>query len=379
MSRPIPIQALLRARKRLPGLLTMARRGELPVRGILMLGGIIGTVLVSGWLWLAGGRYVSVDDAYVRAPKLMVTTDVSGIVERVEVNEGQRVRKGDILFRLRSRPFEIALQNARAQLSQSALQIKAMKLDHRRLMSAIAAQQAQVDLATANHRRLEQLITNKTVSQAIYDQARFALLAAQRTLDALRQEALVQLAKLGGDIDVAVESHPQYLQSKSLVDEAQRQLDQSVVRAPFDGVVTKVESLQPGVFLVAPTAALTNTGAVALVANHDVWVEANVKETDLTHVRPGNAVSVTIDTYPGKTWKGRVETISPASGAEFSILPSQNASGNWVKITQRVPVRILVETGDGDPALRAGMSAVVSIDTRHRRSLADLLFPVRPR
>jgi len=178
----------------------------------------------------------------------------------------------------------------------------------------------------------------------------------------------VLLAKLGGDPNFTVAEHPTYLQAKAQLDEAQRQLDHSVVRAPF----TQVDQLQPGVYLVAATAALTNTGAVALVAADDVWIDANFKETDLTWVKPGDSVEISVDTYPGRTWKGRVKTIAPASGAEFSILPAQNSSGNWVKVVQRIPVRISVDRRDGDPPLRTGMSSYVTIDTGHGRSLSQL-------
>src|SRR5215813_4757600 len=126
------------------------------------------------------------------------------------------------------------------------------------------------------------------------------------------------------------------------------------------------------VILVAATAALTNTGAVALVATDDVWIDANFKETDLTWVKPGENVEISIDTYPGRTWKGTVKSIAPASGAEFSILPAQNSSGNWVKVVQRIPVRIVVDRKDGDPPLRVGMSSYVTIDTGHSRSLSQL-------
>ena len=145
-----------------------------------------------------------------------------------------------------------------------------------------------------------------------------------------------------------------------------------MIRAPFNGVVTQVDQLQPGVYLVAATAALTNTGAVALVATDDVWIDANFKETDLTWVKPGESVEISIDTYPGRTWKGKVKSIAPASGAEFSILPAQNSSGNWVKVVQRIPVRITVDRKDGDPPLRVGMSSYVTIDTGHSRSLSQL-------
>jgi membrane fusion protein (multidrug efflux system) len=159
---------------------------------------------------------------------------------------------------------------------------------------------------------------------------------------------------------------------KAQVDEAQRQLDHATVRAPFDGIVTQVESLQPGTYLVSATAALTNTGAVGLVSTSRIWVDANLKETDLTHVKLGDRAEISVDTYPGRTWSGTVESISPGAGSEFSILPAQNASGNWVKVVQRIPVRIRVERKPGDPILRSGMSVIVDIDTGHRRSLSEL-------
>jgi membrane fusion protein (multidrug efflux system) len=182
----------------------------------------------------------------------------------------------------------------------------------------------------------------------------------------------VQLARLGGNPDFDVTQHPQYLQAKAQVDEAQRQLDHTVVRAPFDGVATQVAALQPGTYLVAQTAALTNTGAVALVATNDVWVDANMKETDLTHVKTGDKVKVWVDTYPGHAWSGTVESIAPAAGSEFSILPAQNSSGNWVKVGQRVPVRVRIDPKSEKLQLRAGMSATVEIDTGHRRTLSEL-------
>jgi membrane fusion protein, multidrug efflux system len=153
----------------------------------------------------------------------------------------------------------------------------------------------------------------------------------------------------------------------------QRQLDHTVVRAPFNGIVTQVAALQPGTYLVAQTAALTNTGAVALVSSDDVWVEANMKETDLTYVKVGDKVSVSVDTYPGHEWTGTVESIFPATGAEFSILPAQNTSGNWVKVVQRITVKIRVAQEAGNRVLRSGMSTYVEIDTRHRHRLSDLL------
>ncbi len=144
------------------------------------------------------------------------------------------------------------------------------------------------------------------------------------------------------------------------------------MRAPFNGIVTQVDALQPGTYLVSQTAALTNTGAVGLVSTDNVWIDAHIKETDLTYVKPGDPVGIFVDTYPSRVWVGTVESISPASGSEFSILPAQNASGNWVKVVQRISVRIRVDRKPDDPVLRAGMSVTVDIDTGHRRSLFEL-------
>jgi membrane fusion protein (multidrug efflux system) len=347
------------------------RKNPRRLRLTLMIGGTAAVFLVSAIFWLTGGRYVSTDNAYVRASKLMVSTDISGIVSEVNVKEGQSVKTGDVLFRVDPKPFAIALESAKAQLAMATLNIEAMKQDYRRILSDISSQQAQVDLADANYERSAALAKTGSASQANYDQTRFALEAGKKQLQALNDQAKVQLARLGGNPDIHPSEHPQYHQVKAQVDEAQRQLDHTTVRAPFNGVVTQVPALQPGTYLVSQTAALTNTGAVGLVSSDDLWVEANMKETDLTWVKIGNPVEVWIDTYPSRIWTGTVESISPASGAEFSLLPAQNASGNWVKVVQRITVRIKINRDKDDPPLRAGMSANVEIDTKHRRTLFE--------
>lgn len=353
-----------------PDVKTRSRRS---LRVPLMAGGVLVVALGAGYAWFTGGRYVSTDDAYVRAAKLMVSTDVSGLVTDVDVREGQAVTKGEVLFRVDPRAFQIALDNAKANLDEIALGIRAMKADYQRMLSDIAAQENIVANDQATFDRYDVLVkANTAISKATFDQARFTLAADERKLDGLRHQAEVQLAKLGGDAEVVVEQHPQYLQAKAVVDEAQRQLDHTTVRAPFSGIATAVDTLQRGLYLVAQTAALTNQGAVGLVSTDDVWIDANIKETDLTHVKAGDPVNVTVDAYPGTVWRGVVDSISPASGSEFSILPAQNASGNWVKVVQRIPVRIKVDRKPDDPRLRAGMSVVVDIDTGHARKLAEM-------
>ncbi len=342
------------------------------LRKILMIGGVALVAIIGSIAWLMGGRYVETDNAYIRAPKLIVSSKVSGTVTEVRVREGQTVKKGDVLFALDPLAFRIAVDNAKAQLAQAALNIESMKQDYLRMKSDMEAQQSQMKLAQATFDRAAALKKTGATTVAAYDQARFALNAAQSQQQSLSEQAKVLLAKLGGRPDMPATEHPSYLQAKAMLDEAQRQLDLTTVAAPFDGIVTQVDHLQPGQFLAAATAGLSGTGAVALVGSEDLWVEANFKETDLTHVRTGNPATVTIDAFPGTKITGRVESISPASGAEFSIIPAQNASGNWVKVVQRIPVRIAIERKPGTPALRAGMSVGTTIDTGRRRTLADL-------
>jgi membrane fusion protein (multidrug efflux system) len=343
-----------------------ARKGKV-LRPVLMLGGVLVVALVAlGW-WLTGGRVVEVDNAYVRAAKLQLATDVSGIVAAVEVHEGERVRAGQPLLRLDARPFEIALAGARASLAQVALQMEAAKHEYQRILRDIQARQAQVADDQANFDRFANLVKTGGVTRAEYDDAHFRLVADQAAVESLRAQAQEQLARLGGSADVDVTRTPEYLHAQAQVDEAARQLNHTVIRAPFDAIATQVEQIQPGSYLGASVAAF------GLVATDDVWLEANPKETELTWVKPGDPVSFTVDTYPDRTWHGTVESIAPASGSEFSVLPAQNASGNWVKVVQRIPLRVKIDRRAGDPPLRAGMSVLVGIDTGHVRHLTDLL------
>ncbi|MBS0220071.1 MAG: HlyD family secretion protein [Proteobacteria bacterium] len=367
--------ARIRAEKRRPGSRQRLRAA---------LFALLPLVLIAGGYWyVTGGRVMSTDDAYVEADKVGVSTDVSGLVQDVDVSDNQHVTAGQVLYRLDPRQFQIALDNAKANLAQTALNIEAMKKDYARMLSDTDSQQAQVGLDRINFERDTALLKSNAVSKAIYDQANFTLQADQGKLASLKQQAQEQLARLGGSADLPVTQHPQYLQAKAQVDEAQRQLDHTVVRAAFAGIVTNVPSIAPGKYLAA------STTAFYLVATDHVWIDANPKETELTHVRAGQPVTVTVDTYPGLEWHGTVESISPAAAQEFQLLPAQNTSGNWVKVVQRIPMRVRVDTnsaaggetgsaagGKDRPPLRAGMSVEVAVDTGHARGLPHFVTAV---
>ena len=335
-------------------------------RPALMLGGIVVAVAAGFYFWLNGGRIISIDNAYVHADKLALATDISGIIAEVPVKEGQKVRAGDVLFRLDDRKFRIALQSAQADLAQTALQLEASRRDYERMLKDVAAKQARVSSDQARFDRTVGLLGHGDVSRQAYDDARFQLAADQQAVASTQLAAQVQLAKLGGKPDADVSTMPAFLKAQAAVAEAQRELDHSIVHAPMDGIVTGVANAQPGLYLAASNAAF------GLVSTANVWVEANPKETELTYVKPGDPVTVAVDTYPGRAWKGAVDSIAPASGSEFSILPAQNSSGNWVKVVQRISVRIRIDRKPEDPPLRAGMSVEADIDTGHTRSLHDL-------
>jgi membrane fusion protein (multidrug efflux system) len=336
------------------------------LRPLLMLGGIVAVIAGAGYWWLTGGRIVSIDDAYVRAAKEVIATDVSGIVMQVPVHEGQHVKKGGVLLRLDPLPFKLALEGATAYRDGLLSTLDAERLDYQRMLRDVDVRQALVESDQARLDRYAALVKSGGVTRLDYDDARFKLIADQREVEALKTRAAVALTKLGGDPNVDAHTQTDYIQAAAKVSELKRQLDHTVIYAPFSGIVTQVDTVQPGMYLAAATAAF------GLVSDDNIWVEANPKETELTHVRPGDTVDVTVDTYPGLTLKGEVESIAPNSGSEFSVLPAQNTSGNWVKVVQRIPVRIKVIRKDGDPPLRAGMSVIADVDTGHTRTWHDL-------
>jgi membrane fusion protein (multidrug efflux system) len=336
------------------------------LRRVLMYWGVGIFLAIAGIVYLISGRYVTSDDSYVHANKLMVSTDVSGLVQSVDVREGRQVKKGQVLFTLDPKPFEIALENAKANLASTVQDVESTRAQYRAAVGQIAAQQAQLNVNQQTYVRYQALAKQNAIAAMQVDTQRAAVLSASATLASLQQAAATQLAKLNGNPNLPAEQTPSYLKAKAAVDEAQRQLDHTTVRAPFDGTVGEVDSLQPGTLVISAMSAFTTTSAVGLIGK-DTWISSDMKETDLTHVHPGAPVSIAVDTYPGCKWEGHVDSVSAGSDSSFSALPAENASGNWVKVVQRIPVRIAIDKSECDRPLRAGMSTVINIDTGKRR------------
>ncbi len=320
-------------------------------------------LVVSGYYYVTGGQIISIDNAYVQADTLGVSTDVSGTVVAIEVQDNQQVSKGQVLFRIRPDSFQNAVAGAEAQLGTVRNQILTLKASYAQALVGI--QQAQADLPYFETvlKRQQDLIATNAASKAAYDDAVHNVESTQQRIAMAKAQAQSMLAQLGNEADQPVEQNPFYLQALAAVDDAKRDLRDTVVRAPFNGIVTNVSKLQVGTYLQAAQPGFS------LVSTDHIWITASPKETELTHVVPGQSVTVTVDTYPGVEWKGCVESISPASGSSFSLLPAQNTTGNWVKVVQRIPMRIDLGDLSGKPQLRVGMSVVADIDTQHARGL----------
>ncbi len=335
------------------------RRPRRLLRSTLLLAGPIVALTVGAYVYYTSGRVVETDNAYVKADVAIVSAEVAGPIASVSVRENQRVEAGDVLFTIDDRPFKVALQRSDAQLAAIDDFVESTRASYRQALEQLALARTNAAYEQRELDRLTSLVERKLASEVDVDEQRHERDVANQEIQ-VTERALDQIrARLGGDLDRPVTEQAAYLAAKSSRDAAALDLEHTVVHAPFAGIASQVPTLgqyvQPG----API--------MTIVADRGMWIEANFKETDLTHVAAGQPVDIRLDTYPDRRWRGRVESISQATGAEFSVIPAQNASGNWVKVAQRISVRIAIETRADDPEMRVGMSAVVDIDTGHER------------
>jgi membrane fusion protein, multidrug efflux system len=354
----------------LPGILprrSLRQRLRLP---LMLLGPLV--VLLGGAYWfLTTGRYVSTDDAYVDAARVAISNDISGRVVEVDVHDNELVKAGQVLFVVDRRPFQIAVEEAKAQLTAIRLEIEAMKATYQQKKADAAANEATLLYQQRDLERQQRLLATGAASQAQYDQSNHAYKIAREELASKEQDVASTLASLGGDPDIPVDQHPLVQHAQAALDRAELNLSYTVVRAPEEGIVTKVDQLQPGDWVQGVDTGAAPTSLFYLVSTKRVWVTANFKETELTHMRPGQPATVEIDTYPDVVFPARVQSLSPGTGLTFSLLPAENATGNWVKVVQRLPVRLSIDKFDPDTPLHAGLSATIEVDTGYRRPWLD--------
>jgi membrane fusion protein (multidrug efflux system) len=331
------------------------------LRKILLIGIPALALVIGAGIYFTGGRYISTDNAYVGAQKVLVTPDVSGKVIKVLVHEGQRVKPGDELFKLDPQPYRLALSQAEAKLADAKVQYDNLKTNLESLTDLSELAKKNVDLKKADVDRKMELLQNRTGAQAAVDTSAAALVAAKLQSQYATQQRANTLNQLLGDPNLPLEKFPAYEQARAAADQARRDLDHTVLRASIAGIATQVDNIQLGRFVAA------GSPVFSIIDDSAPWVEANPKETDITHLRVGQKVEIDVDSFPSHTFHGTVQSVSPGTGSQFSILPAQNASGNWVKVVQRVPVRIVFDKSEDLTRLRSGMSATVSIDTGHSR------------
>ncbi len=338
-----------------------AQLGRKRLRMILLVGLPALAVLIGLIFYLSGGRYISTDNAYVGAQKVLITPDVSGKIVHVAIVEGQHVNSGDELFTLDREPYHFALQQAQAKLDTA-------RSDYDKLKTGLASLTTLADLATQNVAlkqrdvdRKTKLLSTQAGTQADVDTSAAGMVTAQLQAQFAKQQLDSTLAQLLGNPDLPLEQFPEYAQAKAALDSAQRDYNLTIVRAPISGTATQVDNIQLGRFVAAGSPILS------VIDDQASWVDANPKETDITYLRVGQKATLDVDSFPDHTFKGTVVAVSPGTGAQFSILPPQNATGNWVKVVQRVPVRIAFDKDENTRLLRSGMSVVVDIDTGHSR------------
>jgi membrane fusion protein, multidrug efflux system len=308
-----------------------------------------------------GGRYISTDNAYVGAQKVLITPDIAGKIVHVAVIEGQHVKPGDVLFTLDAEPYRLALAAAKGKLDAARSDYDRLKTNLKSLETLADLAKKNVELKKRDVDRKNTLVNSQAGSRADVDTAEAAMVTAELQAQFTRQQRDSTLNQLLGNPDLPLADFPEYAQAKAALDDAKRNLDHTIVRAPMPGTATQVDNIQLGRFVPAGTPVLS------VIDDRAPWVEANPKETDITYLRVGQKATLDVDSFPDHTFKGTVVAVSPGTGAQFSILPPQNATGNWVKVVQRVPVRIAFDKDEDTHLLRSGMSVNVEIDTGHSR------------
>jgi membrane fusion protein (multidrug efflux system) len=351
------------------------RRGRRLLRAVLLVAVPLAAGALGLYWYSKGGRHVETDNAYVKAHIIAVSAEVAGRVVEVAVRDNEPVAAGALLFRLDPAPFEVAIARADAQAAVVRTDLDSLRAEHRVTLAETVEAEERIAFLTRQLERQQRLKERGMTRDDAVDEARHNLEAARARLDAVRQRTARVLASLGGDPQLPATRHPRFLEAQAARSAAALDLAHTRVTAPAAGVVSNMK-LEPGEYVTR------GVPVFSIIESADTWVEANFKETQLAGVRVGQSAQIVADAYPGVEWRARVTAIAPATGAEFALLPPQNATGNWVKIVQRVPVHLALErpgaSAGGEPALRAGMTVTVSIDTGRSRGLPGFLTSLAP-
>jgi membrane fusion protein (multidrug efflux system) len=337
-----------------------------------MLAVPLALAIVGGYFWLAGGRYVSTDNAYVQQDKVTIVPEIEGRIVEIGGVENEHVEKGHLLFRLDDAQYQVAVQQAEAEVASARLDVERLKAAYAKALSDQEAAAESLRFAQETFDRPDALQTRGVVAQSGLDQARMNRQTAEAGTRGAEQAVLGAKAALAGDPAIPTDQHPAVMQALAKAAKAKLDLEHTRVTAPADGVISQTDRLQVGEYVTS------DSGVMSMVETDRSWIEANFKETELTYMRAGQSVSVDIDTYPGDEFGGTVESVGAGTGAEFSLLPAQNATGNWVKVVQRIPVRIAITAKGNVPELRAGMSAHITVDTGHATLFGVVLGALTP-
>lgn len=340
-------------------------------RNVLML--LVPCLLIGGGLytWINGGRYQETENANMRLARITIASEISGRVVSVHVAENAAVRKGDVLFEVDPEPLQIALNQANAAVESARLNVIELKAAY---SQALTQEQIAADDSAFYKDTLERqkaLTAKGVATNSALDDARHTAQKAAQGLVAARQAVATAQAALADSLNGDIDDHPMVVAAKAARDKAAYNLSVATVRAPADGLVYQASSFRPGEY-VTPGASL-----FTIVETTDPWIDANFKEPQLAHMKPDQPAEVVFDLYPDRIFKAKVDSIGAGTGAEFSLLPAQNATGNWVKVTQRIPVRIKLDNPEAKILARSGLSATVTVDTGESRSFGDLFTSAR--
>jgi membrane fusion protein, multidrug efflux system len=335
-------------------------------RFLLMFALPVALIAGGSYVWVTGGRYQETENANLQQAKVSIAADTAGRIVQVDIFDNQSVKQGDVLFAIDPEPYRIALAQADAAVAGARLNVEQLRAAYSQALAQEKSDASQVDYAQSQYDRAADLARKGINAKSSLDEARNDLDKAKQQLAVAEQGILSAKAGLGGNPDIETDKHPTVMAALATRDKAAYDLAQTTVRAPADGIVSQAASFKVGQYVGS------GTPLFSLVETADTWVDANFKETQLTNMKPGQKAEIVVDSYPGKTFEATVKAIGAGTGAEFSLLPAQNATGNWVKVTQRIPVRLQLADADAKMALRTGMSATVTVDTGVSRGFPSI-------